>query len=124
MLERLARTCYRRRRLVVVGWVVALIAFSFLASAAGGKFKADFRMPDTESQRAFDVLKAKFPAQSGDTGTIVYRADKGVNDPAVRQAMEGMFAKVAAVENVQAVRSPYQPGPAAGRQVAPDGKTA
>src|SRR3954469_15956190 len=122
VLERLARFSYSRRRLVVVLWIVALAGLTLLAGSLGGKPKSDFRMPDTESQRAFDLLRQRFPARSGDTGTIVFRADAGVNDPAVRARMETMFAAVSHGPKVVGVISPYTPEGA--RQIARDGKIA
>src|SRR4051794_39961891 len=88
MLARLAAWCYRRRRTVLVLWVVALVGVSVLGKAAGGNLEKTFSLPGTESQRTFDVLSNDF-ARKGDTGQLVYRV-KGsgtVNDPAVRAAV-------------------------------------
>ena len=57
MLERLARLCYRRRRRVLLVWLAALIGFVAVGNMAGGNWATSLRMPRTESQRAFDLLK-------------------------------------------------------------------
>src|SRR4051812_30659658 len=100
VLERLARWCYGHRRRVLVLWLVALIGFSVIGSAAGGKWEASFRLPATESKRAFDLLEKRFPAQAGDTGKIVFKADRGVRDPAVQQRIEQLLAKVRTAPHV------------------------
>ena len=57
MLRGLAEWCYRRRRLVVVTWIVALIGVSVLAQTVGGDLLKTFSLPGTESQR--DVRRAE-----------------------------------------------------------------
>src|SRR5580704_19024015 len=74
MLQRLARCCYRRRRYVLAAWLVALVLVAFLSKTAGGKDTTKFTLPGTESQQAVDLLKARFPARSGDTADIVFAA--------------------------------------------------
>jgi RND superfamily putative drug exporter len=124
MLARLARTCYRHRRVVVVSWIVLLVVLITLGRTAGGAFRTDFKLPGSESTRAQDILKANgFGHQTGVQGSIVFRADQGVNDPAVKGAMEGLFAKIQSQPELQAeVVSPYsQEGQ---RQISDDGKIA
>jgi putative drug exporter of the RND superfamily len=63
-----------KRSLALVA--VALAALAVLASS-GGSFSDDFTSPGTESQAAYDVLKDRFPSQSGDTATLVFSVDQG-----------------------------------------------
>ena len=49
MLQRLAAWCYRRRRSVVVLWIVALVAVSVIGSNVGSTFSQGFSLTDTES---------------------------------------------------------------------------
>ena len=59
----------------------------------------------------FDILDAQFGGEgAGQIGTIVFRAEEGVNDPEVQQQMEAFFAEVAAIPGVVRVESPYVPG--------------
>ena len=44
---------------------------------------------------------------AGPGGTIVFRAEQGVDDPAVRSAMSELFARVGALEGTPTVISPY-----------------
>src|SRR5437588_971030 len=122
MLERLARWSYRNRWRVVVIWIVALVGIGFAGTKFRGQYSMNFSLPGAESQKAFDLLKARFPARSGDTAEIAFKANAGIQDPSVRQAMEAFFARVARMPHVVAVTSPYTP--AGARQVSRDGKIA
>ena len=107
MLERIARTSYRHRWVVLIAWIVTLVAAVSVGRAFAGDFATGGKLPNTESRRAFDLLESRFPAHAGDGGTIVFKAEQGVTDPQVQAAMEAMFAKVAQVPGVTGVVSPY-----------------
>ena len=126
MLQRLAAWCYRRRRSVVVLWIVALVAVSVIGSNVGSTFSQGFSLTDTESARAAQLLATRFPSRAGDEGQIVF-ADTGtgaggVRNPAVQARMERLFSDVAHVAGVTAVVSPYTDDGA--RQVARRGDIA
>jgi putative drug exporter of the RND superfamily len=110
VLQRLARTMYRRRRRVVASWLVLLASLVVLNASAGGKFLDEFSLPGSESQRATDLLVSHgFQNRAGFGGQIVFKADRGIDDPAVEQAMNRLFATVEAdIPNSQVV-SPYTP---------------
>ena len=108
------------RKTVIACWVLALIAVGAIAKSAGEDFTEEFRLPASDSQQAFDLLQSKFPAQSGDSAQIVYRARQGVEAPAVKRRMEGAFARIEAKPHVSEVASPYARGGAAA--VSADGK--
>ena len=94
MLRRIASWCYRRRRVVVAAWIVALIGISVLGQTAGGNLLKTFSLPGTESQRAFDVLGQQFQ-RKGDTGDLVFKAKGGdVRAAAVRAEIEPVIAKL------------------------------
>jgi len=122
MLERLGHFCYRRRRRVLLAWIVVLVGVTLLSKAAGGTYATNFTLPGTETQRTIDLLKATFPAKSGDTAQIVFKAEGGV--ASVRDRMEAAFAAAkASTPHIVAVSDPYSP-PAAGRQIARQGASA
>src|SRR5918994_1959911 len=122
-MRRVALYSYRRRRSVLIGWIVLLIAVFALSQTAGGVFRNELALSDSESADAFDLLEERgFADRAGFSGQIVFEAEQGVDDPAVRGAMEGLFAEVeATVPDVEVV-SPYSP--AGARQVAEDGQIA
>jgi len=107
MLARLARICYRRRRSVLLLWLLTLVALIVLGATAGGKFRTDFRLPSSESRRAQTLLEGAFPQQAGGGNTfVVFKADSGIDAPNVRKTMSNLFTKITADTGV-AVVSPY-----------------
>ena len=82
-----------------------------LAGTAGGAFRDEFNLPDVESKDGFDVLDEEFGGQgTGVVGTIVFRAEQGVDDPEVRRAMQELFADVEQIEDVNRGREPLRRG--------------
>jgi RND superfamily putative drug exporter len=110
------------RKTVIIGWIVALIGIGMISSSVGSDFSEEFKLPSSDSQEAFDLLETKFPEQSGETATIVFKAEGGVESPAVRRKMEGVFAKAEKLPHVSEVASPYEEGGAAA--IGDDGKIA
>ncbi|HEX3452547.1 MAG TPA: MMPL family transporter [Solirubrobacteraceae bacterium] len=121
---KLARWTTTHRKYVVLGWILLVAAINVLAQSAGTSYSNNFTLPNSDAQRASNLLQSSFPAQAGDRDTIVYRVAAGtVNDPAVRARMSATFAKVAKLPHVAAVISPYA-GAASGRSISADGKIA
>jgi RND superfamily putative drug exporter len=121
-MRRFSTWCCGHRRTVIVGWLVGLVAIGMLTSSVGADFSENFTLPASDSKDALDLLEDRFPAQSGDTATIVYRADGGVRSPAVKGKMEKVFAEAEALPHVSEVASPYTGGGAAA--ISEDGKVA
>ena len=118
-MKAIADFCYRRRRYVAIGWVALVVALFALSGAVGGEYRTEFNLPGSETQQAVDLLKERgVEERSGFQGQIVFRAEQGVDDPAVRQTMERFFDDVAATLEGEQVVSPYDP--AAAHQVSPD----
>jgi len=110
MLQRLARLCYRRRRAVVLVWVAALVLVLVVSKTAGGKDTTSFSLPGTESQQALDLLKARFPARSGDTADIVFAAPGAGGIDAVRSRIDAAVAAASrANPHISSVVSPFDP---------------
>jgi RND superfamily putative drug exporter len=102
-----AAWCTGHRKTVILGWIVALVGVGMLAGSVGSDFSEEFRLPSSDSQEAFDLLEEKFPAQSGDTATIAYKAPAGVEEAAVKREMEAVFTRIEALPHVSEVASPY-----------------
>jgi RND superfamily putative drug exporter len=110
------------RKTVLFSWIAALIVIGGLSGSVGADFSEDFKLPASDSKEAFDLLETKFPAQSGETALIVYKANSGVESPAVKRKMEGVFAQIEEFPHVSEVANPYEKGGAAA--VSDDGKIA
>jgi putative drug exporter of the RND superfamily len=121
---KLARWSTTHRKYVVIGWVLLLLAVNAVAQSAGTSYSNNFTLPNSDAQRAADLLQRSFPAQAGDRDTIVYKVSSGtVLEAAVRSRMSAMFAKVATLPHVTSVISPYA-GPSAGKSVSANKKIA
>ncbi|MBV8981548.1 MAG: MMPL family transporter, partial [Acidimicrobiia bacterium] len=107
----LATFCYRRRRLVLAAWLVALIGVTVLSHTAGSTYSNSFDLPNTESTRALNLLQANARRQSGDTEQIVVATSDGtpVTSPATVGRVDAMLAKVSALPHVGNVVSPFSP---------------
>ncbi len=123
MLNRLARWSYRRRWIMLGLWIVALVGFIFLSSTIGGEYSQNFSLPGSDSQEAYDLLSERFPQQAGETADIVFQAEGGVTEPAVRSSMEDLFADLSEVQYVipDGIDSPYARG---AQQISSDGTIA
>src|SRR5215217_1295342 len=92
-MRTLAAWCHDRRRTVIGLWVAAFVISIALWGTAAGEYSNNFRLPGTESQRAYDLLKDKFPEQSGDTASVVFAVDEGnVLDASHRREIERVRA--------------------------------
>jgi putative drug exporter of the RND superfamily len=105
---KLTRWCIAHRGRVFVAWVVVAVLTTAVASAIGRNYATNFTLPGTQSQRVLDLLKKEFPAQSGDTDTIVFHTEDGtIDDPQVKAAMTKLLDQVSNDSHVVSVRSPY-----------------
>ena len=108
---RLARLCNRHRWRTFGAWLLALIVIQGVASSVGVKEISSFRLPGTESQRAYDLLAEHFPAAKGDTDQIVYKARTGaLTDTANRFRIAGSLKELRAQKDVASVASPFAEG--------------
>ncbi|MDP9869882.1 MULTISPECIES: MMPL family transporter [Streptosporangium] len=107
-LARLARFCYRRRRLVLLTWIVGVIAVAFAGFGYGAAPDNDFSGGNSDSVKAQALIEKHFPERQGDTLTLAIKAEKGIDAPATRQKIEKVLADLAASPVVGPVTSPYQ----------------
>ncbi|GAA0361521.1 MMPL family transporter [Streptomyces blastmyceticus] len=118
----LARWCLRRRLVVIVLWLVALLGTGAAATLTGSAYSNDYGVPGTESARATALLQKAFPGEGGDD-TIVWHTDSGtVRAPGVEQRMSAVLREVAALPGVAGVVDPY--GSDGAGRISQDGHTA
>lgn len=124
MYSSLGRWCYRHPWRVLTAWLLIIVIVAGASQGVGSAYGGTPAAPDAESSRGADILDAHFGRIGAViSGRIVFKADQGVDDPAVRAAMTGLFERVEAIDGVT-VGSPYDPngghriaaqGPEAGR---------
>jgi putative drug exporter of the RND superfamily len=118
-MRKLAAWCHDRRRTVIAIWVGAFVVLGALWGTAAGDFVNNFRLPGTESQRAYDLLKDRFPQQAGDTATVVFAVHDGrVNEAGHRPQIERAIAEIEKSPEVLTVGDPL----ARGAPISRDGK--
>ncbi len=122
-VRRLSAWCIAHRRRVFIGWVAVAILTTVIAGAVGRSYATNFSLSGTESQRALDLLKRDFPAQSGDADTVVFHVSTGtVDSPRVQATMARLLRHVSRDPHVISVLSPY--GGRGSVQVSKDHQTA
>ena len=121
LLYRLGHFAVRRRRLVIVTWLLALAVMGGLAATAGGETSTKFEIPGTESQQAFDLLASRFPAQGGSSARVVFAVDDGgsLSAAATKTVVEDTLASIAKQPEVVSVTDPYELG-----DISPEGTIA
>ena len=70
-MRSLATWCVRHRRLVLVGWLVALVGLTFVSSSVGTAYKDSFSLNGTQSFEAQSLLTRVAPKAAGDREQIV-----------------------------------------------------
>jgi len=122
-MRRFATWCTGHRKTVILAWIVALVGVGFASSSVGANFTEEFKLPESDSQEAFELLETRFPAQSGDSAQVVFHADAGVESAGVKRTMESTFGELEELPHVSEIASPYaEEGGAAA--VSEDGKIA
>ena len=120
-MVKLASWCTHHRKTVILAWFVALIGIGAIGNSVGSSYSSNFTIPNSDAQRAYDLLAKQFPQQAGDRDQIVFKTTgTTVLDPSVKSHMEGVFGQVRGVPDVSAVISPYQ----ARGQISKDGHIA
>lgn len=107
MLERTAAWCYRRRRVVLVAWIVLLIGTNVLAAGRGANFAMSFKIPHSDAQQATDLLTEKFPAAAATTTNVVFASKSPAASPANKARIAEVDAALAKVPGVKAVTGPF-----------------
>src|SRR5262249_31491923 len=98
MLARLSQYCFHHRKRVLAIWLVVLVAAIVGGGALAGATATNGSLPGTDSQHAFDLLKASFPQRAGDDADLVF-PDVTRNRPAI----DAFVADVARVPGISAV---------------------
>ncbi|WP_329315157.1 MMPL family transporter [Streptomyces sp. NBC_01262] len=127
-LYKMGRSAFRRRWLVTFLWITILTLAGVGAAAGSSSSSGSVSIPGTEAQKAFDLLKERFPGTGADgaTARVVFKAPGGEkitatdNKAAVEKAVGelGSGSKlVASVTDPYVTRSVSQDGTTAYAQV-------
>jgi RND superfamily putative drug exporter len=120
-LYTLGRWSFRHRFWVIGTWVALLVLAAVGAGTLSGKTDDNFSLGNTESARAFALIKERTNAAAdGATARLVIRADAGesLRTPAAKAAIGKALAQVQ-TSHVASISNPYATG-----TISQDGRTA
>ncbi|MFF7469018.1 MMPL family transporter [Streptomyces sp. NPDC008092] len=122
-LYRLGRFSFRRRRLVLMLWIVVLAAIGIGSVSVDSRTSDAFTLPGTQSQRAIDLLAKEFPQASagGATARVVFEVPGGrqLTSADTKSQIEALVAELQKAPQVASVSDPFR-----SRQVSEDGTIA
>jgi RND superfamily putative drug exporter len=122
VLYGLARSCVRRRFVVLGVWLVLTIVLVGVSHRLGDNTNDNLSLPGTDSQQATDTLARSFPDQANGTSPIVLYASNGkLTDSKYASAVNQAAADVAKAPNVASVVNPLTSQGASA--LSKDGKT-
>ena len=117
-LGRLAAATYRHRGRTILAWLAVLVLATGLSVAFRGAYRADYSAPGSDSRAAQNLLSTQFPAQAGDTITVVAHSAGPVS--ADRSVLTALLGRLAAQPHVVGASDPFTtPG-----AISPAGTTA
>jgi putative drug exporter of the RND superfamily len=95
-LGRLAARSFDHPKKAIGTWCAVLVALFVAAGVAGASFGTSASAPGSDSEAGIAALDAHFPelGAGGQSGTVVFRTDQGIDDPQVVAAMERLFATI------------------------------
>lgn len=103
-MRKLANFCIRHRRLTVLAWVVALVAAGAAAGSAGENFSNDFKLPDSDSTEALNLLEDRFPSESGDQIQVVFADQSGIESQ--KAQIQEILTELEGLDHVDSVTPP------------------
>ena len=98
-LPRLAGFAFRRRRLVVIVWLVGLVVTLGASSQLAGDWSADYETPGSDSKAAAELLGARFEERRPYSVDIVWQA-RDAAAPEVRERIDGLLTRVQRLEGM------------------------
>jgi RND superfamily putative drug exporter len=101
-MERFGAFVVRHRRWVAVVWLVVLVGAGYLNGVYKKSVSNSFRIPNADSQDAYDLLEARFGSQNAATTSVVFSVPPGqslsdADNAAVVAAVMQAIAKVPGV---------------------------
>ncbi len=122
-LYRLGKFCTAHALPVLLAWIVLAVGVVGVMSAVGSMTTNDLSLPGTESQKATDLLAAKFPPQQNGSNPIVFHVSKGkLTDSADKNAIETSYKALLKEPDVYSATDPFKNS--ASGLVSADGQTA
>ena len=121
LLAAIARSLATHWKRGLAGLVLTIVVVGAIIGSQSGSAPQDFSIPGTESQKAIDLLEAKFPQAAGASSQVVFTTDSGkLSDPAQKAQVAKSIQALQKLPDVSGVPDPLAEGGA----VSEDGRTA
>ncbi|KAA0024551.1 MMPL family transporter [Antrihabitans cavernicola] len=108
-LYRIGKFAYRRKGVVLAGWLALMILVGVGAATLAGPTSESFSIPGTPAQQAQDLMAERFPAQADDpmnslSARYVFQAPAGqtLDQPQNKAAMDAVLEQVRQIPQVKA----------------------
>ncbi|MEU9153203.1 MMPL family transporter [Streptomyces sp. NPDC048417] len=121
LLYRLGAFGARRRRTMILGWLIVLAAVAGLGISTGGSLQNTKSIPGSPAQTALTRMGQHWPTPDSQSAQIVFQAPAGrqLAEPGLRGPLHASLKAAGRVAGVTAVADP-----AANGMISPDGRTA
>jgi RND superfamily putative drug exporter len=106
-LARFARACASHPKRTIAVWIGLLVLAVGSSHMFGGRLVNELSIPGSETQQASDLLKARFPANAGDSAMVTFTSDKGVVSDSAKAAITKAEKAAAKVPHVVSVGDAY-----------------
>jgi RND superfamily putative drug exporter len=99
-LSRLGRTTARRRRPILIAWLVLLVAAIGLGPKVAGDWSVDYATPGSDALAVFNQIERDFSGSKLDSVLVIWKAPAGASSPATTAHVTRVLAQFAAIPNV------------------------
>ena len=108
LLARLTRSIAAHPWRTIGIWVLVIAGIFAAAGTIGGQLQNKFTIPNSDAQKATDLLQKQFPARAGDSATIVFHADSKLTDAQNKATVDKIIAASKTVDHVTGAGDPYK----------------
>src|ERR687890_1648559 len=101
LLAAIARSLTSHWKRGLAGLVLTIVVVGAIIGSQSGSAPQDFSIPGTESQKAIDLLEAKFPQAAGASSQVVFTTRSGkLTDADKKAAVERSVQALAKLPDV------------------------
>ena len=108
LLARLTRAIAAHPWRAIGMWVLIIAGIFAAAGTIGGQLQNKFTIPNSDAQKATDLLQKQFPARAGDSATLVFHTDGKLTDAQNKATVDKIIAAAKTVDHVTGAGDPFK----------------